>query len=151
MLHRFGGTDDPEVANTVACTFALVPDAGIDPAPRLQLAETALRFGYRWTLGVALYRAGQFNSALKRLTDASVVQGAESRGSGRLFLAMCHARLGHPSEARQWLERAVRWIEQAAHQKPEDGTPLAWDQRLELQRLRHEAETLLGQKARGKR
>jgi WD40 repeat protein len=151
MLHRFGGTDDPEVANTVARTFAQIPGAVTDPARPVRLAETALRFGHRWTLGEALYRAGRLDAAMKRLTDASVVQGGESRGSGRLFLAMCHARLGHPVEARQWLQRAVQWIEQATNRKSEQGAPLPWDQRVELHLLRGEAEAVLEQTAIGQR
>jgi tetratricopeptide (TPR) repeat protein len=160
MLRRFGRTTNPEVANTVAWTCVLLPSASAG-YPRsgwtgrsVPLAETALDAGgYRWPQAAALYRAGQLDTALKQLTEASGVQGGMSRGSGRLFLAMCHARLGHMAEARRWLDRAVVWMEHGARQKPEekDSAPLAWDQWVELRLLRSEAEGLLGQNGGGKR
>ena len=29
-----------------------------------------------------------------------------------MFVALAHARLGHPNEARQWYDRALAWAEQ---------------------------------------
>jgi hypothetical protein len=55
-----------------------------------------------------------------------------------LFVAMAHARLGHPAEARRWLNEATVWTEPALQRKPWE-EPLPWDQRLLLQRLRREA------------
>jgi len=61
---------------------------------------------------------------------------------------MSHHRLGHPQEARTWLDRAGRWIEEALG-KPDfriEGRQLDWRQRLELQVLRREAEALIEEK-----
>ncbi len=57
---------------------------------------------------------------------------------------MSHDRLHHAAEARQWLAKAVGWIDQAEREKPKKGVGrLHWDQRLELHLLRREAEGMI--------
>lgn len=122
------------------------PNAVADPKLTVQLAERALSAKsndpqYLGTLGAALYRAGQLDAAIQRL-NAAVKSGATGREW--LFLAMAHHRLGHAFEARMWLDRAAKWIDQATDEKLKGAaTRLPWDQRLELQHLRREAEELL--------
>jgi hypothetical protein len=50
---------------------------------------------------------------------------------------MAHHRLGHKEEAKSWLAKAVRYMEQASDAR----------ERLELQILRREAEALIDGKA----
>ena len=58
---------------------------------------------------------------------------------------MAHARLGHGTEARQWLEKAVREIEQDERLRRDDPSYAGWGwaQRLRAQLLRREAEALI--------
>jgi hypothetical protein len=67
-----------------------------------------------------------------------------------LFLAMAHHRLAHTDEANKWLGKAAEWIEQANQKKRHDPDDFSWDDvhhswqdRLELQILRREAEALI--------
>jgi hypothetical protein len=55
-----------------------------------------------------------------------------------LFRVLVHPRLGHPDEAKQWLDKAVAWIEKADQEKT-----LGPRDRLELRWLRREAEALV--------
>ncbi len=87
------------------------------------------------TLGALLYRAGRFEDAVKRLEQAIARRDKVGTVHDILFLAMAHQRLGHGDEARKWLEKSGRAVEQA-----KDGS---WDQRLEVRLLRREAEALI--------
>src|SRR5262249_35900158 len=74
MLTRFGRTDQPEFANTVAWTCCLALGAVADLDRVVQLATLAVARepnnpSYLNTLGVALYRAGQFESARQRFVQ----------------------------------------------------------------------------------
>ncbi len=145
LLERFGATDNPRTANSVAWVCALAPDAVADPARVVQLARRAVdrqagNAYYLRTLGAALYRAGQFEAARQRL-DEAVLARKQQDGDGwdRLFLAMTYHRLGRADQARQWLDKAREWIDQA----PRDRAPLSWNQRPELQLLQREATALI--------
>ena len=83
------------------------------------------------TLGVAQYRVGDWDAAVEAL-QKSMELSAGGSSIDWFFLAMAHWQLGNEDEARQWYERAVKWMEefQAADK--------------ELQRFRAEAEELLG-------
>jgi tetratricopeptide (TPR) repeat protein len=151
VLTRFGKSTDANVLVTAARACVLAPGAVKDPQQFVQVAQqavTAKPKGAYWvgTLGAALYRAGQFDAALKRLNEALALDGKGGSAADWLFLAMTHQRLGQPDEARKWLDKAVGWIEQAAKDKPKEGPPgqaLPWDRKAELQLLRREAEALI--------
>jgi WD40 repeat protein len=139
-LAAFGKTTSPATANTLAWTCALAPGAGADPARVVALAERAVAsklkpHTYLNTLGAALYRAGRFAEAVRRLEEAIQAQGKGGMVEDWLFLALAHQRLGHTSDARQWLDKAIRARGDAAG-------PVAWAVRLERQFLRAEAEAL---------
>ena len=87
------------------------------------------------TLGGLLYRAGRFEDAVKRLEQAIASRDKVGIVHDFLFLAMAHQRLGHGDEARKWLEKSGRAVEQAEGE--------SWDQRLEMDLLKREAEALL--------
>jgi tetratricopeptide (TPR) repeat protein len=140
LFLRFGGSARFSDAGVVVRTSVAAPDALSDPA---RLAALAARLVNRYPqlsgsggmLGGALYRAGQFGSAVQRLTAVDENSGTADRTMALLFLAMSHARLGHAQEARQWLAKAS---------EQNVGNPaLRWDQRLILQHLRQEAESLV--------
>src|SRR5262249_22947469 len=67
-------------------------------------------------LGAALYRAGRFEEAVTRLTEATELSCHPYRTnmlSTWFYLAMAHHRLGHVEEARRWLDQAVQGTQQA--------------------------------------
>jgi tetratricopeptide (TPR) repeat protein len=151
LMDRFGQTNDPSTANSTAWVCALVPNAVKEPDRLVQLAERAVASNpksssYLNTLGAALYRAGRFEAAVQRLQEAIKAEGKEGTAWDWLFLAMAYQRLGKAEEARSWLDKAGRWIDQKLQEKPREGAAgslLRWDQQLELQLLRREAEALL--------
>src|SRR5262249_37054153 len=89
--------------------------------------------------GAALYRAGRFEDAVKRLGEACRLHAEGGTAWDWLFLAMAEHRLGHDGAARGWLDKAARWIDQ----RPKEAAALAWYDRVELQLLREGAAKLL--------
>ena len=84
----------------------------------------------RNTLGVARYRAGQYEEAIADLEKAAALRkGGDS--FDWLFLAMSHWQLGNKDEARKWYDKAVEWTEK---NQPRNA---------ELRRFRTEAAELL--------
>jgi serine/threonine protein kinase/WD40 repeat protein/Flp pilus assembly protein TadD len=152
MLQRFG--------EGAAWTCTLTPKSGADPARIVELAEKSLTKSSRdhWhvnQLGAALYRAGRFEEAVKRLTEAAELSSHPYRTNllhTWFFLAMANYRLGHADLARRWLDKAVQGTEEALKLPAEflrnsanaDGVlPPNWNRRLTLQMLRQEAEQLI--------
>ena len=56
-------------------------------------------------MGIAHYRAGDWQAAVAALEKASARRG---HAADWLFLAMAHWRLGDKDKARQWYNRATR-------------------------------------------
>jgi WD40 repeat protein len=146
VLRRFGRSDDPDLANSVAWTCVLAPNAVTDPGRPVALAEAAVgadprNRDYLNTLGAALYRAGRFEDAVRRLNESVQAHGHGGVPEDWLFLAMAHEHLGHAEEAHQWLDRAAKWLDEAQESNAAAGPPApAWNERLGLTLLRREAE-----------
>jgi WD40 repeat protein/Flp pilus assembly protein TadD len=109
-LRRFLGT----TCNNRAWAMLTGPEAGRDPAAGLVYARKAVGLFprepfYLNTLGVALYRNGQYPEA------ATTLETSLAAGQGRYaafdlyFMAMSHAKLGHAAEARDCFDRAEAW------------------------------------------
>jgi WD40 repeat protein len=150
MLARFGQIEEPELANIVARTCCLAPDAVADRAGVVALARRAqaqkpANLDYLNTLGAALYRAGDFTGAQQCLAETAKARRAKGNVWDWLFLAMTHHQLGQPNEAQRWLDKAVQALDQTAADRPPPGagTLLPWYDRLELELLRREATMLL--------
>jgi tetratricopeptide (TPR) repeat protein len=143
LLDRFGGTIDPRTAGEVTRTCALGPGAAADPATPVRLAEVFAGLDGDGTekgdalsaLGAALYRAGRFDDAIRRLEEAIRVRSGEGAPQDWAFLAMVHHRLGHRDEARRWLERL-------RDHRPTGDPERFWDE-LEIRLLRGEAEAVI--------
>jgi tetratricopeptide (TPR) repeat protein len=91
---------------------------------------------YWTTLGVAHYRLGEWQAALKALEEAEKLAPGRSFGSMAFFLAMCHHQLGDLAKAQQHYDRAVRWC-----QENQDKLDSARQQQLKAFHI--EAEALL--------
>src|SRR5262249_26451221 len=155
MLKRFGQSPDPQAVAWAGWTCVLAPDALTDWQAALAITEKPLaadpkNFDTLNRLGALLYRAGRFEEAARRVSEAAAAfQDARNPRSSLLynwlFLAMTQHRLGRVGEAKAWLQKAVRDME-----PPPKGGPAAadctWNRRLTLQLLRREAEELLGKK-----
>jgi tetratricopeptide (TPR) repeat protein len=150
LLERFGSTDKPDVVHWVPWTCILAPDAMKDLHQPVQIAERAVRadpknISHTTTLGASLHRAGRFAEALKQLKEASAAGERGESGSPGIspaytwfFLAMANYRLGQAEEARKWLDKAVKQMEQETQ-----NTGVLWNRRLTLHLFRREAENLL--------
>jgi WD40 repeat protein/tetratricopeptide (TPR) repeat protein len=142
VVRRFGATDDAGVARLVARTCVLAPDAVADFAPVLHLAEKAAAGGQPderspgGTLGAAFYRAGRFEEAVQKLSAAGKTPGGSGPWDG-FFLALACQRLGRAGEAKQHLEAAARRLTEGS------GDAAPWTERLPLQSLQAEAESLV--------
>jgi len=107
-----------------------------DAARAVELAKKAVekfpKKGNYWnTLGVAQYRAGDWNTAAETLGKSMELRsGGDS--FDYFFLAMAHWQLDNQEEAHTWYGRAVEWMEANSSDSEE------------LLRFRAEAEELLG-------
>jgi tetratricopeptide (TPR) repeat protein len=109
----------------------LDPDKSVELAR--QAVEKAPEDGAIWnSLGVALYRAGDWKAAIEALGKADELSPDKSPAFNGFFLAMTHRQLGDRERARSWYDRAVEWMDRHG---PEDEA---------LRRLRAEAAALLG-------
>jgi tetratricopeptide (TPR) repeat protein len=133
MLKRFERTENPIVAHRVALSCVLIARAVQNEKLVMKLAEQSARGAPDkvWcpiTLGAALYRAGQFKSAMGHLERTlkrwpEDPYAAEGPGGAPLLswliLAMAHHNLGHTENARRWLDKAVqRMDKEEAAKKP---------------------------------
>jgi WD40 repeat protein/serine/threonine protein kinase len=147
LLERFKSLDNSVTAGRVAHACGLAPAAVADLPGLVRVSERCTRWvaGNAVLVGAVLFRAGRLEEALKHFEK--MPRTHRPRASDCLFLAMIHADLGHPGEARRWLQQADQWILAADKAPPEaeDDGP-GWTDLTEkpiTQLLRQEAETLL--------
>jgi WD40 repeat protein/tetratricopeptide (TPR) repeat protein len=192
FIRRAAPSPDATTLYLAARSCVLAPDALPDYAGPIRMAEGLTKrfpknYSYAGTLGAILYRAGRYEDATRQLGRATALyeewraayrQAVEGPAAAQdaadptrggtafdwLFLAMAHHRLGHADEARRWLDRAARWMQdrqtggsngipaatgnvsQAVRREAQlwaEMQALSWSQRLELPFLRREAEGLL--------
>ncbi len=149
--------EHPRVGWVTWWTFALAPDAVTDfsqviPAAELLLRNAPQAFSQLRLLGAILYRAGRFEEALERLTEANnMIEEPDTESTLTpsyiciwYFLAMAHHKLGHDAEAEKWLDKATEWTDKVLGEHDEGKSPLSWNRRLTLKLLREEAEEMIG-------
>jgi tetratricopeptide (TPR) repeat protein len=125
--------------NNFAWYLATCPDPELrDPSRAVEFARMAVaaapdEASYRNTLGVCLYRAGDWNRAIDELLRAEQLAPQQYFVENALFLSMTYCRRGEPDAARSWYDQAVAWLEK--HGKGQDS---------ELMRFRAEADEVLG-------
>jgi tetratricopeptide (TPR) repeat protein len=129
-------------------TCTMHPRGVVDPAPLVPLAQSVYdEEANNWNaqiLGMAHYRAGDFDKALRRFEEALKLT------DWFLFwpaYAMCHHQLGHANEARQWLDKSNELFR---HVTETDREPLKvtkepfWQDWAYFEVMRQEANALIG-------
>jgi tetratricopeptide (TPR) repeat protein/serine/threonine protein kinase len=144
MLDSFRGAP-PEDVRLVGWACAMGPENGVDSDRLVELAEKLASQNPKsrsdqTIFGAALYRAGRFEDAERRLNQAVALPADPFQPTEYtwFFLAMAHQRLGHAKEAREWLEKTQKQTEKAKD------VDVPWNRHLTLELLRGEAEALLG-------
>jgi hypothetical protein len=133
---------DPKIASDVAWSSVMAMSEELDLSELVRLAELAVNGAPEHqraillnTLGAALYRAGRFAEAVRRLEEGVQKRGGVSVEADWVFLAMAHHRLGHDDAARRWLDR-FRDL------RPRVAPNTFWGE-LEIRLLRAEAEAVV--------
>jgi WD40 repeat protein/tetratricopeptide (TPR) repeat protein len=131
---------EPSQLNNMAWFMVTGPAYLRDPGRALRLIQEVVRKepnraeGLN-TLGVAQYRNGLYKEALATLEKSLASSNGALDGFDLYFLAMCHARLGDRTKARDCFTRAVRWVEGRKALPPGDA--------VDLRAFRAEAEEVL--------
>ncbi len=87
----------------------------IEPAYAVALAGRAIAKRpdsvYAWhVMGMARYRAGEWNEAVAALSRANELEHDEGLAFNGFFLAMAYHHKGDPEQARSWYDRSVSWL-----------------------------------------
>jgi tetratricopeptide (TPR) repeat protein/serine/threonine protein kinase len=122
--------------NNLARLLATCPDPKWrDPERAVSLAQKAIELGVGpngWaTLGMAHYRAGNWQASAEATQKAIVLNKGGTTALHCFFLAMAQQRLGKTEQARKTFDQAAQWME-----KNQPNTE-------ELRRFRAEAEDVL--------
>jgi WD40 repeat protein len=133
--------------NNEAWGLAAHPEAkSHNPRRAVELAQQAVELapkeGFYWnTLGVAHYRAGNYQDSIAALEKSRQLNAGQLAALDYLLLAMAHWKLGHKDEALAWRAKAVEWVQKNRNALKKDPS---YDD--ELRRFRAEAEELLEEK-----
>jgi tetratricopeptide (TPR) repeat protein len=149
LLERYDKVSEPLVGSGLARWCALVPGVVSDPDQLVSLARKALVVGrtgplQSFNLGMAEYRAGRFEDAIRHARESLASDQAGEAGPGGAIngalLAMAHHRLGHREEAKRWLDKInhLDWRSVERWPSPED-----WWQRSDFLVLKREAVELI--------
>jgi hypothetical protein len=135
-----------EVRNNLAWLLVTAPERFRNPPEAVEEARCAVGLVpgeqmYLNTLGVALYRAGNFSEAITTLGKSLTAGKGRFDGLDLFFLAMAHHQLGHGQEAKSCFERAVHWLAE------QQGLSAQYTK--ELASFRTEAEAVLAGRAGG--
>ena len=147
QIARAGTVKDPFLAYVLARTCGQAPGAA-DPAQVVRWGEQAVRSErnawFLHTLGLALYRAGQYEQAIKLLEESDRANWGQRTLLNWLALALAHHRLGHAAAARRWLDKATAELKRVRDAKPNELADFPITDWLEAEVLRREAEEGIG-------
>lgn len=138
-----GNPDLPNYQNNLAWALCIVPPSERNPELARKLAQQAVdsqpeNSMFLNTLGVALYRCGEFEKAVEILGRDVTVADDEGMTLDIYFLAMSHFQQGQVQRAKMMLNIANRWSERLRI----DGN-LPESILLELRTIQQEAELLI--------
>jgi len=119
MRARFRGTANVMFLIELIRTSVLRPEPDVDREQWVELAQHAVAARARgewytlYALGLAHYRAGQHDQAVRRLRESLAADQREwsARTLSYAVLAMAHHRLGQAAEAREALKAAARVLD----------------------------------------
>jgi tetratricopeptide (TPR) repeat protein len=108
--------EQPHVCNKLAWLLLTGPESLRNVSEALPLAERAVKLapeheGGKNTLGVALYRAERYEAAIAMLEQSLAAGKGKLDAYDLFFLAMCHAKRGGSDRAKNYYDRAIKWIE----------------------------------------
>jgi tetratricopeptide (TPR) repeat protein len=153
LLERFGTSNNRNFIDRTAKICLLAPDADDNRARALALAEMNVVAGekhldYRWFVlakGLADYRAGRYDDALKSVKQLNPVSGGgHSDALCFALLAMTEDRLQHSDKARDALASAQEILSNNMP-NPAEGRPFGdnWNDWLHCQILFREAKGMI--------
>jgi tetratricopeptide (TPR) repeat protein len=155
VVRTYGRPFDARATAAMVWVCSLSPDGPTDRNRPLELARKAAErlpneYPCARAFGAALYRAGRHEEAVRQLEAAAALQ--KSSPSTWLFLAMAHQKCGRNDKAKECLEKARAWVEQARKPRPEGGAEknelswdnLPWTEQVALELLQAEAAKLIG-------
>ncbi|MGO9468956.1 MAG: protein kinase domain-containing protein [Isosphaeraceae bacterium] len=133
MVEKFAGTKDPNEANMVAWAAALAPNALPDYRKVLNMMKPLIDAKNGWwgnlnNYGALLYRAGQYQGAIRYLNQSIERQKGKGSAEDWVFIAMARHRLRQPGD-QEALETAKALAGTTAH---------SWDH-LDVEHLLEEA------------
>jgi serine/threonine protein kinase/Flp pilus assembly protein TadD len=154
MAKVLEGSDRDEAVRLLPMVCVLAPGALGDPERVLKLARRRAErsrtasFWNHHVLGLALYRAGQYDQAIEIIARRLIADAPTPvHGSNHTILAMAHYQLGHTDEARGHLQKAVEWADQKAKNTREEGryapAQIEWWDWVKFQLLQREARELI--------
>jgi tetratricopeptide (TPR) repeat protein len=113
-FYKPDGPPAPDNSIRPSILVRLLDDPPHDPVGLIQKAEAYPAYfkGERaYFVGAALLRAGRLDEAVRRFEESLAIEPEWfEHGLNAYGLALAHHRLGHPDEARRWLNRAERWL-----------------------------------------
>ncbi len=136
-----------ELCNDLAWHYVAGREDERDPHKALALSRKAIAWAaddanFMNTRGVVHYRLGQYPPAFEWLERSLRQSHGEAAAFDLFFLAMCHAKCGDRTKAKQRYDEAVRWVQenQAVIKRQRN-----WQQ--ELNRFQAEADAVLAASA----
>ena len=156
MKARLPEANDARTCDEISRACLLDKDPIIEPEQLVQLALRAVNGSRTPTrlanLGTAYYRAGQYDNALERLSEARTVNSRFETTWIDSVIAMVHHRLGQPELARNALKAASESLGrrlQAKSENPGADLTAQWWYEAEADLYYHEAKSLIqGNRAR---
>lgn len=134
---------DPMSCNNLAWVLATGPIQIRNPQQAVELARRAVvgsvdnklaRAVYSNTLGVSLYRAGEFEQAIETLKESLANGSPENHPFDYYFLSMSKARLGDKEGAQEDFDRAEELVKKLK-------SAIVFDQQRELEEFSKEAQS----------
>ncbi|MGI6415468.1 MAG: protein kinase domain-containing protein [Thermoguttaceae bacterium] len=113
LIERFQGPNDPQ-PGLLAAIGSAGPQSGVPPATLVRWSQQALAesgpsdAGRIDGLGMAYYRAGQYERAVEFLEKSSALFGGHRRSA--FFLAMAYHRLGQHEKSREEYAKGLEYM-----------------------------------------
>jgi tetratricopeptide (TPR) repeat protein/predicted Ser/Thr protein kinase len=149
LAEKVDETKDPRLAYELARACIITPEMAADPQRVVRwarLAEDTDPFPWHsHVLGVACYRAGDYDEALRSLGLSLKRPWGVGRPLNQFVLAMVHRRMGHAEQAAALLEEVMELYEEMESSRVDGAVPgmFAADW-MSIQIYRREAELPFG-------